>query len=823
VPRRRILIAALAAALAAGVGWFALGGSQRPVRPTLPKLPYRSRGIVISAVPSGGLVGGEMSEGAGGDFLVQNGRLSFALGADAPGLERQARYGVLLDLSLDDFRVDELVDLRPLVRVGGKAVALNVAGINVASEGKYPFLRVEQSSPDGRLRLATDYCAAPGANFIHLVTRFYNGSTELLRDVELGERTRWPGAPTFVPRVGFPKLTSKADVPWLAREGVRLSYALAFLKGEVHASFFFDRIGQVGQETLMPVGDAPPGTSLEYSRELIVVEGDMGGAVELALLAVGREIGRVEGRIEPAPAWATVEARTPDGKPALIVRARRDGRFSMPLPVGDYHLVLKAPGGEDEADVSVQAGHTSGLKLIAPIAGRLNFVITDADGAALAARLILRGVPPTKDPELGPVELGSGVKNVIYSRSGAGDVEVPAGHYRVVISHGPEYELSQHDIEVDGQSGVAVRAALTRSVDTRGWIGCEFHLHAAPSHDSSVSLEDRVLSLVAEGVDFAVPTDHNHITDYSRAIQNQHAESELGSTPGVEITTNSWGHFNAYPYPLHAAPPPFSGVTPLEIFAAVRARAPGAVIQVNHPRMPGVGYFNRIELKPETGTAQTEGASFEFDALEVVNGYDLEDNQLIEKNLKEYFTLLNVGRRYTATGNSDSHRLIINWAGYPRTYVRVSDEHAGKIDAAEVARAVSSGRAMVSNGIFLAVVANGTAGPGDTVTGPRVTLNVEARAPSWVDLSRIEVWENGNRIATSPPAPKPAPGNRLVFRTELDAKIDSWLVIVAHGDEPMSALFLGRRVLPFAFTNPIFIDADADGAFHAPDSPERLP
>jgi hypothetical protein len=823
VPVRRILIAASAVLITAVIGYYALGGGPRPSKVLPPKLPFRARGITISAVPAGGLTGGEMAEGAGGDFLVQNGRLSFVLGADAPGLERQARYGALLDLSLNDFRVDELVDFRPVVRISGKLLPLSVSLVTVVNDAKFPFLRVEQTSTDGRLRLTTDYRAAPGENKVRLATRFFNGSDKLLRAVELGERTRWPGAPTFAPRVGFPRLTSRAEVPWLARQGARLSYALAFLDGPVQASFFFDRIGQVGQETLAPAGDSPPASVLEYRRELIVADGDMGRAAEIALRALGREIGRVEGQVQPAPAWANVEARYPDGKPALIVRAGADGRFSMPLPVGDYRLVLRAPGGEDDTEVAVRAEMPVQAKLIAPVPGRLKFSILDSNGAALSARLSIRGTAPTIDPELGPLEQGSGAKNVVYTRTGTGEVELPPGRYRIVASHGSEYELSQHDIEVDSANGAAVRAVLTRSVDTRGWVACDFHVHAAPSHDSGVTLEDRVLSLMAEGIEFAVPTDHNHITDYSRAIEHHVAEAEFASTPGVEITTTTWGHFNAYPYPLRAPKPPFSGVTPVEIFAAVRARAPGAVIQVNHPRMPGVGYFNRIELNPATGAAATEGASFEFDAIEVVNGYDLEATKLIEENLKEYFTLLNFGRRYTATGNSDSHRLIINWAGYPRTYVHVPDDHPGQVSGVDVARAVQGGHVVVSNGIFLSVMANGTAGPGDLVVGGRVTLQMEARAPSWVDLGRVEVWLNGALYATSPAIAKPAPGGRLQFNVELEPKLDSWIVVVARGDEPMNAMFLGRRVLPFAFSNPIFIDADEDGSYHAPEAPEPAP
>ncbi|MGC4089809.1 MAG: CehA/McbA family metallohydrolase [Polyangiaceae bacterium] len=333
-------------------------------------------------------------------------------------------------------------------------------------------------------------------------------------------------------------------------------------------------------------------------------------------------------------------------------------------------------------------------------------------------------------------------------------------------------------------------------------------------------MPDRVLSLLAEGIEFAVPTDHNHITNYAPAIAEHAAAAEIGSVPGVEITTATWGHFNAYPYPLRTAPPPFSGVNPIEIFATVRARAPGSVIQVNHPRMPGCGYFNRIELDAETGAAATEGASFEFDAIEVVNGYDLENMKFIEQNLREYFALLNFGRRYTATGNSDSHRLLINWPGYPRTYVRARDDRPGNVSGSEVARAVNDGHAMVSNGIFLVATANGQAGPGDTVTGSRVTLQMEARAPSWVDLSRVEVWVNGGLFSSSPPMAKPTPGGRLVWQTELDLRLDSWIVVFARGNEPMSSVFYGRRVLPFAFTNPIFVDANEDGVFRAPEAPE---
>jgi len=821
LPARKLILGAVALSATAAVGWVAVGGTARPAVRVEPPLPFRRGGVTVSRIPAGGLAGGSKEDGGRDDLLVQNGRISFVLGAIPAGTpERRTRYGALLDVAFKDFEVDEISELRPVARRAGKWLSLSVTAVNVETEGRYPYLSVEQASKDGLLRMRTEFRAAPGASKIELLTRFENASTELVHALELGERTRWPGAPTFAPRVGFPKMASKAEVPWLARRGRRLSYGLAFPQGPVEAQFFFDRIGQVGQETLFRWGDLAPGSSATYRRELLVEQGDLGAVAAGVFRALGRKVGRIEGRLTPAPAWALIEARYPDGKPALAVRSDASGNYSLPLPAGDYEVVLRAPGGEHQVDVSLRAeGQSVNPNLIAPEPGRLHYVITDEDGAALPARMVLRGISPTRDPELAPFDPGGGAKNIVFSRTGEGQIELPPGRYRIVVTRGPEYAVVDQEIELDGQSGAAIRAELVRTVETPGWIACDFHVHASPSHDSAVSLEDRVLSLLAEGVEIAVSTDHNHVTDYEPAISQLKAREQLLGISGVEITTLTWGHFNAYPYPVAAEPPPFSGLTPAELFASVRARAPEAVIQVNHPRMPGVGYFNRIELDNDTGRAEAEEASLDFDAIEVVNGYDLEAPSLIEKNLREFFALLNFGRRFTATGSSDSHRMTINWAGYPRTYVRVADDRPDKVSPKELARALLDGRAQVTNGIFLNIAVNGTAGPGDTVTGRRVTLQVQARAPQWADVKTLEVWLNGALVASTK-FPARTRGRVPSFETELDVEEDAWLVVVARGEQPMSAVFVGRRVLPFAFTNPVYVDADEDGHVTPVQAPE---
>jgi hypothetical protein len=191
--------------------------------------------------------------------------------------------------------------------------------------------------------------------------------------------------------------------------------------------------------------------------------------------------------------------------------------------------------------------------------------------------------------------------------------------------------------------------------------------------------------------------------------------------------------------------------------------------------------------------------------------------------LREYFALLNVGRRYTATGNSDSHRLIINWVGYPRTYVRVADDRPGSVGGGDVAQALARGQVVVANGIFPVILANGTAGPGDTVTGSRVTMDIEARAPRWVDVSSAELWVNGALIESAPRRAFTSGARRLLWRTELDLEEDAWIVLVVRGERPMSSVFVGRRVLPFAFTNPLFVDANEDGVLDAPEQKSPMP
>jgi hypothetical protein len=812
---RRVLSLCAALVSAAGAGGW-LWAEKRPRAPVAaePALPLEGGGVRVRWAPlrSGGS-GNSLAEAR--DFVLETERLRLVLGNDGSGIERHQRYGALLELGRKGEPHGELLELRTVLYVAGDPMPLRTVGIDVSRAGERPVLTVEEVSRDGRFQLRTEYRLAAQQDFVELVSRVTNASDRRVAGVQLGDSGSWPGTPAFAPRLGYVHVATRADVPWLGRAVGQRSYGLVFPERTAQTSFRFDVAGPSGEVALDASQELAPGASTQFRRELLAVGGGLGKLAELAWQRLGKAVGYARGVLHPPPTWATISARHPDGRTVLSVPAAPDGRFELALPAGEYRFVLHSPGGEDEELGAVDAGVEQQLGLVPPRPGTLSYLLTDEHEHPLPGRLVVRGVPPTKDPDLVPGEQEAGSKNMLYSLSGAGSLQLPAGRYDVLATHGPEYSLPRQELEVNADSGATFRAQLRRTVDTSGYLAADFHVHASPSRDSSVPVAERVLTLAAEGIELGVPTDHNHVTDYAEAISAQRLDGKLATMTGVEITTLSWGHFNAYPYPKSLEVPPTHETSPLEIFAVVRARAPQAVLQVNHPRMPGVGYFNRGEVDTKTGVAQAPGFSFAFDTLEVSNGYDLEDPSVLERNLREWFELLNVGRRYTAVGNSDSHHVVFQWAGWPRTYVRVPDQDLGHVAPADVARALTNGHATVSCGIFVLPTANGSAGPGDTVHGPRVSLAISLRAPEWIDVSRVEVYANAAKVEerTRPVARRSSAWNLDV---ELQLEADTWLVVVARGDQFMNDALPGKWIKPFGFSNPIYVDADSDGKFATP-------
>jgi hypothetical protein len=730
--------------------------------------------------------------------------------------EESAGAGALVDLRTGGHSEaeDELLEHTPTLRSGDQEIPLRLQSVTSQMRDGRPVLRLERRAADAALTVWTEISLRAGRAQLELIHRVYNHGRQPVLGLRLGDRSRFAIASIFVPQVGFVERPVQRLAPWIAWVGKARTYALLSSRGSVEVIARFEPHGPLDQLALGERFDLAAGAYHEDRRQLIVTGGGLGPAAEAAWTALGVPRGWIRGQVIGSAAAVTVEASEPEGSAVLVVSAAGDGRFDLPVPPGDYRVSVRTPGGEDVHRVPVDAGRVTEIRdLVAPRPGVLRFQVRDEDSRPIPARLVIRGIGSTRDPNLGPVNQASGAGNVVYTVDGAGEISLPEGRFEVIATHGPEYSIGRQGLQIRKGLGQSVRFNLEREVESIGWLAAEMHLHAEASPDSDVSLRDRVTSLLAEGVEIAVATDHNHVSDYTGTVAELGAESRLAAIAGIEVTTwqPPWGHFNVFPYPAEAGAPEVDGLAPDRFFPLLRAQAPGSVIQVNHPRMGDIGYFNRAALDLTSGTGAA-GYSPDFDTIEVWNGMDLGKPEALEANLADWYELLNLGRRYTATGSSDSHRLLYQWAGYPRTYLQIDDDRPEMVTGEHIARALREGRAFVSSGPLLNVRVNGAA-PGETAVGVRgkVLLQVAVRAASWIDVRRVQVIVNGKIALQHLVSGAAKRTTRALIDRELTLEHDCWIVVVARGDRTLDEVLPFSRGLSTAFSNPVYVDADGDG------------
>jgi len=446
----------------------------------------------------------------------------------------------------------------------------------------------------------------------------------------------------------------------------------------------------------------------------------------------------------------------------------------------------------------------------------LEVTITDERGRPLAGKLSFRGLGGTPDPDFGNDGDERGANRFVYSGNGRIRRALFPGKYRVLASSGIERDIASFDVTLASGETASRAARLPRVLATPGVVAADLHLHQARSPDADIADRTRVVSIAAEGLEFAVASDHYAVGDLGPALAELVKSGELSSrmivVRGSEITTtgHDFGHFNVFPLDSVAGIP-FENTTPKALFGAVRKLAPASLLQVNHPRWPK-SYFSRYSLDPARAVVRPELApefSEDYDALEVFNGFDAWSEPLVRNVLRDYLKLVARGKRYTATGNSDSHGLFFVDPGMPRNLVRygtaASDDADLDVDPARVIDAIREGRVLVTNGPVIDVSIDGV-GPGGTrkTHGKPVTLELEVRAAPWIDVSGVEILRGGGERIRSIPVAATADVTRLKYRTTLDGAGSTFFVVLARGKKPLPNVYR-PGVRPLAFTNPIFI------------------
>jgi hypothetical protein len=468
-------------------------------------------------------------------------------------------------------------------------------------------------------------------------------------------------------------------------------------------------------------------------------------------------------------------------------------------------------------------------------------------GAGLADPVSSGAFDPRSPGGATGVALGVGVLGSpegVLLQMGAGTVAVPAGTYQLFVTRGPEYEALEVSVTVAASQVTALTATLDRTVDTRGWLAADMHVHMGPgathSFDSALPIDRRVISLVSSGIEIIVPTDHNVVTDLSDTIASLGYDGALvGQVPGNEVGFRQ-GHMGVYGYPYRADAPaggslPWacksaSGTFCLDgpaLLTAMHALSPDVVATVNHPVWPNgdLGYFTNIGWQPPA-RLETAGA---FEALELLSGYWTRTD-VVDQLRADWFALLDGGYRVAALGNSDSHR--INWvrAGFPRTWLRLPIDRPGEITPAMLADAIRHQRAVASTGPFVNLTVDGGQ-IGDMIRPARpgrATVSITVDAPNWMTVDTLRLYTAGGTLAATVALPS---GRRPVYQGSVDVPVDgdTWVVAVASGQKALPGDVVGEyseangwRMLPYAVTNPVWIDADGDGVW-TPRAPSASP
>ncbi len=531
------------------------------------------------------------------------------------------------------------------------------------------------------------------------------------------------------------------------------------------------------------------------------------------------ETKRVRGNVTGAPGSAQVVGLDDEGAPAMRVSTDVAGAFDFGAPLDVKNWYASASATRTSAPIIFPPGTTWPLKLDVSDGGELHVSAIDYDThAPLTARLVVHGIDGTLDPSFGPDYRASGAGPIIDALHGDVTTPLPSGKYRVAATKGIEWSIDTRVVAIEPGKRVDLELAPRHVVPTPDEIGCDLHVHARPSFDAPVAAEDRVLSLVAAGIDFAVPTEHNLVGNYDPAIKVLDVSKEFHSVPGVEVTTYmpKFGHFGVFPYPTDKPPPPFKHTDIQKVFAGSRAGDPNRALIVHHPRLTReIGYFSAFGYKPDAPPPST--MRMDFDAIEVFNGYESASLDRVEVVLADYYALLNAGHRYAATGSSDSHRIQYQWAGYPRTMVHVANAD----DTNAVVAAIKAGHATVTSGPIVELTLEGASPGGDVSTNGRTLIgHVVVRAAPWVDVTSVKIIVGGvvtqtfdvpsHAMTTGPELGSieevAARSQRLDAEVRVDAPAQStWMLAVVQGTRTLDDILPFMPIQPFAVTNPIFI------------------
>jgi hypothetical protein len=415
----------------------------------------------------------------------------------------------------------------------------------------------------------------------------------------------------------------------------------------------------------------------------------------------------------------------------------------------------------------------------------------------------------------------------VYSANGQATIPLPPGPYQIFAGRGFEYSLASAKVTLDAGSEQSITLTIRREVNTKGYVACDTHVHTRThSGHGDSTVQERMITLAAEGIELPIATDHNVHIDHNPFAKQMKVRQYFTPVIGNEVTTKP-GHFNVFPIDSKATPPDHKSDDWAVTFRNIKQTAGVRVIILNHARdvHSGVTPFGPKLFNDAVGV-NVKGWELKANAMEILNSSATQTD--IMELSRDWMTLLNRDLQITPVGCSDSHDVARHFVGQGRTYIRCDDRDPGNIDVEKAVDSFLAGRVNVSYGLMTKLTVDEKYESGELakLVNDKVRLRVEVHAPHWIAMSKVMLFANGVLVMEEEPPP-------LVDGTlPLGVKfVKEWTIPKPKHDVHLVAIAIGPGIdgsywrtakayqptsdvwIPHVFgcSGAIWLDADADG------------
>jgi hypothetical protein len=410
----------------------------------------------------------------------------------------------------------------------------------------------------------------------------------------------------------------------------------------------------------------------------------------------------------------------------------------------------------------------------------------------------------------------------VYSAGGSVSVSLPDGRYTLYAGRGFEYSIDSATVELKPGDHIAHTLRIKKEVETSGWVSSDTHVHTfTHSRHGDATIEERAITLAAEGIELPIITDHNQNIDISNAAKATGVATYFTPVTGNELTTRI-GHFNIFKTDSYQPAINANAESWNDVGLNIANKENRHVVILNHARDIHNGFrpFDPTHHISSAGLS-TLNWTFPANAMEVINSGSQQSHIMTLFN--DWFGMMNHGHFLTPVGSSDSHDVSRFTVGQGRTYIKTSDANVSAIDTDDAIRNIINGKVLVSLGLLTKLSVDGKYGPGDLCPCKNNSnVSIEVLGPSWAQAERVSLYVNGVKVKEEKITNQKASGEKWKGTWTIPVpKHDVFVVAIAEGNgagmpywpiaEPYQPVASEWTPKLIGSTGAVWIDGDGDG------------